>query len=320
MDHLYKGIKSGDRKALARAITLAESENSKHREIIETLLEKFPKKLGTQRIGVTGAPGVGKSHFIETLSLHALAKDKKVAILAIDPSSPKSGGSILGDKTRMSGLITQPNCYIRPSPSNLRLGGTTRYTQDIISLIEAANFDIIIIETVGVGQSEVTIKDSVDHVCLLLQPMSGDDLQAIKKGIMEICDLLIINKADGSLEKPAHKLSLACQKILGQTIPVFTASSKKNEGFENIWAYLNENISQHRRQQQIKNFLRQEIKTYWIDQLESHEKSILEMEQKIQKEGLHPSKAAREIVQAIGQKIPSPKTPFISDNYNKKKL
>jgi LAO/AO transport system kinase len=196
-------ILKGDRRALARAITLVESGRSDHREQALALLEQLAKS-GRQslRIGLSGTPGVGKSTFIESFGMMLVERGLKVAVLAVDPSSARSGGSILGDKTRMEHLSRQKNAFIRPSPSQTTLGGVARRTREAVSLCEAAGFDVVLIETVGVGQSETVVAQMSDLFLLLLAPAGGDELQGVKRGIMEMADMILVNKADGDL-KPA---------------------------------------------------------------------------------------------------------------------
>ncbi|SLN24559.1 putative GTPase/MT1543 [Roseovarius albus] len=200
---LSSKILNGDRRALARAITLVESARPDHRaqagELIETLKDSGRQAI---RIGLSGTPGVGKSTFIESFGMMLTSLDLRVAVLAVDPSSSRSGGSILGDKTRMDRLSREPNAYIRPSPSQSHLGGVARRTREAVSLCEAAGFDVILIETVGVGQSETVVAEISDLFVLLLAPAGGDELQGVKRGIMEMADIILVNKADGDL-KPA---------------------------------------------------------------------------------------------------------------------
>ncbi len=197
---LASRVIAGERRALARAITLIESARSDHREQAAALLEAV-KGAGRQalRIGLSGTPGVGKSTFIEAFGVMLTGQGKRVAVLAVDPSSTRSGGSILGDKTRMERLSRDPNAFIRPSPSQTALGGVARRTREAVMLCEAAGFDIVLIETVGVGQSETMVADMSDLFILLLAPAGGDELQGVKRGIMEIADMILINKADGDL-------------------------------------------------------------------------------------------------------------------------
>ncbi|MEZ5686876.1 MAG: methylmalonyl Co-A mutase-associated GTPase MeaB, partial [Paracoccaceae bacterium] len=196
-------ILAGDRRALARAITLVESGRADHRAQAAELLHELAGS-GRQalRIGLSGTPGVGKSTFIESFGMQLTAQGLKVAVLAVDPSSARSGGSILGDKTRMERLSRDPNAFIRPSPSQAHLGGVARRTREAVSLCEAAGFDVILIETVGVGQSETLVAEMTDLFILLMAPAGGDELQGVKRGIMEMADMILVNKADGDL-KPA---------------------------------------------------------------------------------------------------------------------
>ena len=200
---LSERILKGERRALARAITLVESGRADHRaqarELIEGLRGQGREAL---RVGLSGTPGVGKSTFIEAFGMMLTAQGLKVAVLAVDPSSARSGGSILGDKTRMERLSRDPNAFIRPSPAQTQLGGVARRTREVIRLCEAAGYDAVMIETVGVGQSETMVADMTDLFVLLLAPAGGDELQGVKRGIMEIADLILVNKADGDL-KPA---------------------------------------------------------------------------------------------------------------------
>lgn len=197
-------IQSGDRRALARAITLVESARADHRAEALALLQalRVPRREAL-RIGLSGTPGVGKSTFIEAFGLMLTAKGLKVAVLAVDPSSARSGGSILGDKTRMEQLSRDPNAFIRPSPSQTQLGGVARRTREAVALCEAAGFDVVLIETVGVGQSETVVAELSDLFLLLLAPGGGDELQGVKRGIMEMADLILVNKADGELKSAA---------------------------------------------------------------------------------------------------------------------
>lgn len=201
---LARRIADGDRRALARAITLIESTRPDHRAQAAALLETLGP-LGRQalRIGLSGTPGVGKSTFIEAFGSHLTGQGLKVAVLAVDPSSARSGGSILGDKTRMERLSRDPLAFIRPSPSQAHLGGVARRTREAIALCEAAGFDVILVETVGVGQSETLVADMTDLFVLLLAPAGGDELQGVKRGIMEMADLILVNKADGDLRSTA---------------------------------------------------------------------------------------------------------------------
>lgn len=199
-------VVAGDRRALARAITLVESGRADHREQALHLLE-LVRRAGREalRIGLSGTPGVGKSTFIEGFGMHLTGQGLRVAVLAVDPSSTRSGGSILGDKTRMDLLSREPNAFIRPSPSQTHLGGVARRSREAVALCEAAGFDVVLIETVGVGQSETMVAEMCDLFVLLLAPAGGDELQGVKRGIMEIADLILVNKADGDLKAAATR-------------------------------------------------------------------------------------------------------------------
>jgi LAO/AO transport system kinase len=203
---LIEGIRSGDRRSLARAITFAESTRPEHRVIADAVLEAvLPSTGNAVRVGISGPPGVGKSTFIEAIGNHIISQGLRLAVLAVDPSSRLTGGSILGDKTRMGELANQPNAFIRPSPGGTQLGGVARRTREAMLLCEAAGFDVVIVETIGVGQSEVAVSDMVDLFALLVSPGGGDELQGIKRGIMELADLVIVNKADGDLAAAAAR-------------------------------------------------------------------------------------------------------------------
>lgn len=206
LDELAKRIRAGERRALARAITLVESTRQDHRAEAETLIAVLlPYAGGAIRLGLTGTPGVGKSTFIESFGSMLTSAGRRVAVLAVDPSSARTGGSILGDKTRMERLSRNPNAFIRPSPSRAALGGVARRTREAIILCEAAGFDVVMVETVGVGQSETMVADMTDIFLLLMAPAGGDELQGVKRGIMEIADFIVVNKADGALKETATR-------------------------------------------------------------------------------------------------------------------
>lgn len=206
-DPLHDPVLAGDRRALARAITLVESTRPDHRDRAAALLDGLRAATDRQalRIGLSGTPGVGKSTFIEAFGLMLTGQGNRVAVLAVDPSSARTGGSILGDKTRMDYLSRDPNAFIRPSPSASHLGGVARRTREAVALCEAAGFDVVLIETVGVGQSETLVAQISDLFVLLLAPAGGDELQGVKRGIMEIADLILVNKADGDLQPVARR-------------------------------------------------------------------------------------------------------------------
>ncbi len=202
---LARDVQAGNRRALARAITLVESGRADHRQDALALLDALGADKQALRIGLSGTPGVGKSTFIESFGLMLTSMGKRVAVLAVDPSSARSGGSILGDKTRMDHLARDPKAFIRPSPSQTQLGGVARRTREAVALCEAAGFDVVLIETVGVGQSETVVAQMSDLFVLLLAPAGGDELQGVKRGIMEMADLILVNKADGDLKAQATR-------------------------------------------------------------------------------------------------------------------
>jgi len=244
---MLAAIRNGDRRALARAITLIESTRPDHRAEAAVLIEALlPQAGGAYRIGISGPPGVGKSTFIERLGLDLVAAGHRVAVLAIDPSSRISGGSILGDKTRMPDLSRHESAFIRPSPAGDTLGGVARRTREALIVCEAAGFDIVLVETVGVGQSETAVSEMTDVFVLLLQPGSGDELQGIKRGVMELADLLVVNKADGALAEPAQLAAAeyrAAIRLLraskaGWQPEVLTGSALTGTGIDAIWQTL----------------------------------------------------------------------------------
>jgi len=243
-DQFFEGIRSGDRMLIARAITLLESAADVHRNKALEVLEKcLPFSGNALRIGITGAPGVGKSSFIETLGNHLVSENKQLAVLAVDPSSKKSKGSILGDKTRMQELSKSPSVYIRPTASGAHYGGIAAATRETILLLEAAGFDTILVETVGVGQSETAVHDITDVFVLLLIAGAGDELQGIKRGIMEMADFIAINKADGdnidraqiALGDVRRALHLFQLKDSGWNTTVETCSALTAKGIPELW-------------------------------------------------------------------------------------
>ena len=242
---LAEKVLAADRRALARAITLVESDRADHRDAAEQLLDRLLPVTGKSiRLGISGPPGVGKSTFIEAFGQYAIDQGRKLAVLAIDPSSRVSGGSILGDKTRMAELSRRPEAFIRPSPAGLALGGVARRTREALLVCEAAGFDLVIIETVGVGQSETTVAELVDMFLLLLLPSGGDDLQGIKRGIMELADLVIVNKADGDLAAAATRTAADYANALHLMHPLHKAwttevvqiSALLGQGLETVWS------------------------------------------------------------------------------------
>lgn len=243
------GVTSGDRAVLARAITLVESTKPEHRVLAQTVLQELMASTGKAiRVGITGVPGVGKSTTIDQLGINLIEAGKKVAVLAVDPTSKRTGGSILGDKTRMARLSQSSDAFIRPSPTSGTLGGVAAKTRETMALVEAAGFDVVIVETVGVGQSETTVADMVDFFLVLLLAGGGDDLQGIKKGIIEIADMIAINKADGDnivrAEAAAAEYRGALSILTPQSAtwkpPVVTISGRTNFGLDRLWATIEE--------------------------------------------------------------------------------
>ncbi|WP_182357127.1 methylmalonyl Co-A mutase-associated GTPase MeaB [Tomitella gaofuii] len=241
---LAEGIRNGRRADLSRAITLVESARVDHRALAqELLMELLPESGGAHRVGITGVPGVGKSTFIDALGSHLIEQGHKVAVLAVDPSSTRTGGSILGDKTRMGRLSASPEAYIRPSPTAGTLGGVAKATRETIVLLEAAGYDVVLVETVGVGQSEVTVANMTDIFCFLTLSRTGDQLQGIKKGVLELADLVAVNKADGKFvieaKRTARELAGALSLVhphdaLWQP-PVITMSGREGTGIDEFW-------------------------------------------------------------------------------------
>ena len=251
IDELAAAVRGGDRSALPRAITLVESTRADHRDRAQQLLlEVMPAAGNALHVGITGVPGVGKSTTIEALGMYLIGRGHRVAVLAVDPSSTRTGGSILGDKTRMPQLATHPDAYIRPSPTSGTLGGVAKATRETIVLLEAAGFDVILVETVGVGQSEVAVANMVDTFLLLTLARTGDQLQGIKKGVLELADIVVVNKADGphltEARKAARELKSALRLIYPRETlwlpPVLTMSAVEGTGLTEMW----ETVERHR--------------------------------------------------------------------------
>ena len=243
---LADGVLAGDRRVLARAITLVESRRPDHREQAQELLVELLPHTGTaRRVGISGVPGVGKSTFIDQLGTTLTGEGHRVAVLAVDPSSARSGGSILGDKTRMARLSVDPNAFIRPSPTSGTLGGVAQATRESMVVVEAAGYDVVLVETVGVGQSEVAVAEMVDSFLFLTLARTGDQLQGIKRGILEIADVIAVNKADGpaadDARKAARELAGAIRMLRGHVeggwdVPVLTCSGLSGDGLDRVWA------------------------------------------------------------------------------------
>jgi LAO/AO transport system kinase len=268
--NLARAIRAGDRATLARAITLIESKRADHRKTAHLLVQELLPTTGKAvRLGITGAPGAGKSSTIDTLGTNLTAQGHKVAVLAVDPSSSRTGGSILGDKTRMARLAVDPNAFIRPSPSSGTLGGVAAKTRETILLCEAAGYDVLIVETVGVGQSETTVADMTDFFLVLMVAGAGDELQGIKKGIVELADMIAVNKADGDNIGRANMaaadyrgaLHILAPRSPTWSPPVMTYSALTANGIAELWAHVLDHkekmtasgeLAARRREQQVK--------------------------------------------------------------------
>ena len=251
LDLLVKGVLESDRTSLGRALTLVESNRTEDRKVVEDLLAQISPKTGeAHRIGITGVPGVGKSTFIEAMGSKLMEDGHKVAVLAVDPTSTVSGGSILGDKTRMTRLANDPNAFVRPSPSSGTLGGVTRTTRESMALLESAGYDIVMVETVGIGQSETVVAEMVDIFLVLMLPGAGDELQGIKKGVLELADMIAVNKTDGENESKALEaardyisaLRLTQPATSNWRPPVVNCSSLTGKGLNEVW----EKIQEHK--------------------------------------------------------------------------
>ena len=275
LDDLAKRIAAGERRALARGITLVESSREDHRAQAAQVLAAMPKDRQALRIGLSGTPGVGKSTFIESFGMMLMGQGLRVAVLAVDPSSARSGGSILGDKTRMDRLARDPNAFIRPSPSQTHLGGVARRTREAVALCEGAGFDVVLIETVGVGQSETVVAQMSDLFMLLLAPAGGDELQGVKRGIMEMADIILVNKADGDLKPVAMRTradysgALRLMRKRPQDPEGFpkalTVSALEEDGFEDAWAAMLE-LDGWRRAKGFFDGTRSTQARYWFEE------------------------------------------------------
>ena len=321
MKSLIREVKAGNRRALARAITLVESTRTDHRDQALLLMDEILEKDNCSiRIGLTGTPGVGKSTFIESFGMMLIKQGFKVAVLAVDPTSKLSGGSILGDKTRMELLSREPAAFIRPSPSQEYQGGVAPKTRETIALCEAANFDLIIVETVGVGQSEVMVSEMTDIFLLLMAPGGGDELQGVKRGIMEIADLVLVNKADGELKSTALRTCadyagalrlLRKRQIDPDDFPkALTLSSLEATGLDKVWREINllkdyrakTGIWIDQRRNQSLDWFESELKKRMIQKFEKDSK-FLELKsvfkKKVWDEKITPERAAEDILKTV---------------------
>jgi LAO/AO transport system kinase len=318
IEELAAAVHSGDRTAVSRAITLVESTRPDHREQAQQLLMRLQPESGhALRVGITGVPGVGKSTAIEALGMMLIDEGHRVAVLAVDPSSTRTGGSILGDKTRMARLAVHPDAYIRPSPTSGTLGGVTKATRETIVLLEAAGFDVILVETVGVGQSEVAVANMVDTFVFLTLARTGDQLQGIKKGVLELADIVVVNKADGEhaveAKGAARELTAAIRLIYPRDIlwrpPVLTMSALERTGLHEVW----DTVLRHRellikagefdakrRQQQV-DWTWSMVRDTVLDRVLSNpkvRKIRAEVERQVRDGELTPALAAQQIIDA----------------------
>jgi LAO/AO transport system kinase len=315
--HYFEGIRQGDTALFSQAITLIESTLTAHQVVAQQIIDLcLPHSGNALRVGITGVPGVGKSTFIDAFGMHLIAQGHKVAVLAVDPSSERSGGSILGDKTRMEDLSRNPAAFIRPSPSAGSLGGVARKTRESIIVCEAAGFDVILVETVGVGQSETTVYGMVDFFLLLMLAGAGDELQGIKRGIMEMCDAIFINKADGDNLNKAKTARIEYSNALhlfpaspsGWTPIAGICSARTHDGIPEVWQtildyqqFAKENgYFQTKRDQQNLLIIRETI----LEQIENHfynredVKLLLpQLESKVNQQHLSPYSAARQLLE-----------------------
>jgi LAO/AO transport system kinase len=321
-DTLLEPLLAGDRRALARAITLIESTRADHRARADSLLAELLPRAGqktgtTVRLGITGVPGVGKSTFIERFGLGLIEKGRSLAVLAIDPSSKRGGGSILGDKTRMEELSRHERAFIRPSPAGATLGGVARRTREAMLLVEAAGFDTVLVETVGVGQSETAVADMVDMFVVLLLPAGGDDLQGIKRGVIELADLIVVNKADGDLAATAmrsaadyrHALHMLRSPTAGWTPEVATASALTGDGVLDVWGVVERFLKAvgetgvaRRRAEQARAWMWNEVGETLLAELRRHpevKRLVAGLERDVESGRATPAAAARLVLEAF---------------------
>jgi LAO/AO transport system kinase len=315
---LAEQIKLGKRRALAKGITLIESEQEKHQESAQQLIAELQDERDTMRIGVSGVPGVGKSTFIEAFGNVLIDAGLRVAVLAVDPSSPTTGGSILGDKTRMETLANREEAFVRPSPTSGTLGGVTKRTRETIVLCEAAGYDIVLIETVGVGQSEYEVASMVDCFMVLMLPGGGDSLQGIKRGILEITDVLVINKADGKQESMAQRAGAEYKKAFhllkpkyeGIEVPVQLTSSLTGKGIEKTWKTIQDFIDTLKerglflknRKGQRQQWFKRIAEERWLNLLWKNpgvEKELPSLAKRISNQEITPDQAANELLKHV---------------------
>ena len=320
LDELEAGVLAGNRAMLGRAITLVESRNPERQHTAQELLQRLLPATGrAHRVGITGVPGVGKSTFIEALGGNLTAAGRRVAVLAVDPTSRRTGGSILGDKTRMPRLSVDPAAFIRPSPAAGTLGGVTRVTRETMLVCEAAGYDVVLVETVGAGQSETAVADMVDFFLVLMLPGAGDELQGIKKGVLEIADMIAVNKSDGdnrTLARRAVREYRSALHILKPTspnwqVPVVTCSGLKHEGLDELWEKVVEHrrvltetgeLPERRRQQRL-TWMRSMLEDHLVSRVRRDERVsrlLPDLEQRVVAGELTPTLAVRQVLDAVG--------------------
>ena len=319
IDGYENGILSGDRATLARAITLVESSRAEDQTLAADLLTRLMPKTGRAlRVGITGVPGAGKSTLIERLGTHLTSRDHKVAVLAVDPSSTRSGGSILGDKTRMDALSVDPNAFIRPSPTAGTLGGVASKSREAMLLCEAAGFDVVLIETVGVGQSELTVADMTDFFMVVMLSGAGDELQGIKRGLIELADMLVFNKADSGQEKRVENAASTYRSALHYTHsqdapwqpPLVTCSALENRGIDKLWEHVEQyheamtaqNLFDAKRAEQQLRWMWSMVDTELRQRVQNHptiRNQVDTIEQAVRHAELAPTTAARQILAAF---------------------
>jgi len=319
LSELAQRVLAGDRRALARAITLVESTRSDHRREATALLDEvLPRTGGSVRVGISGTPGAGKSTFIEALGLHLVDRAHRVAVLAVDPSSGRSGGSILGDKTRMGELTRRDQAFVRPSPTGGTLGGVARRTREALLLCEAAEFDVVVVETVGVGQSEAAVASMVDVFVLVLAPGAGDELQGIKRGVIELADIVAVNKADGDLAATAKAVAADYASALRLVRPrtpgweprVLLVSALEGRGVDELWRVLEEfrtsmdesGALERRRAEQAREWMWAEVSESLLESLR-HDDRVAALAEQLEGEvaagSVSPSAAAQQMLRAF---------------------
>ena len=326
-DEFAEGVAAGNRMILSRAITLVESNAPRHFDKAQALFQKLLPLTGhSMRIGITGVPGAGKSTFIEALGTWLCEHGHKVAVLAVDPSSTVTKGSILGDKTRMANLSRNPKAFIRPSPSGGTLGGVTRKSRETMLLVEAAGYDVVLVETVGVGQSETTVRNMVDYFLLVTITGAGDDLQGIKKGIMELADSILVNKADGDNKVRALSARADFDLMLhyirpateGWTSRAYTCSSLTGEGIPEMWNVIEEFFKNVRASGVLQRRRREQVLTWVDDMTKEHLQRLIDENQTIAGEKtrienlvsngkITPTQAARDIIDVMERELFRPR-------------